>query len=203
MKNAALQNGIKQDKIKEYFEKGISYMQYRKEMESGLESNQENDMRSYIELNQHRMNRLDKKFDLTQDINQSIESLNEKIYWVVLTEHWCGDAAQILPVLAKIADQSEGKIELKLLYRDENLELMDEFLTNGGRAIPKLIQLNDKLEIKKHWGPRPKTAQELVIFLKSNPESAATYSEQLHKWYAQNKQMEIQKEIESLLQFLN
>lgn len=201
MENVALQNSINPNEIKKYFEKGISYAQYRNEMESGLETNQENDMRTYIELNQHRMNRLDKKFDLAQDINQSIESLKEKIYWVVLTEHWCGDAAQILPVLAKIAEQSEGKIELKLLYRDENLELMDEFLTNGGRAIPKLIQLNDKLEIKNHWGPRPQTAQELVILLKSNPETAATYSEQLHKWYAQNKQLEIQKEIATLLQF--
>lgn len=201
MENVALQNSINPNEIKKYFEKGISYAQYRNEMESGLETNQENDMRTYIELNQHRMNRLDKKFDLAQDINQSIESLKEKIYWVVLTEHWCGDAAQILPVLAKIAEQSEGKIELKLLYRDENLELMDEFLTNGGRAIPKLIQLNDKLEIKNNWGPRPQTAQELVILLKSNPETATTYSEQLHKWYAQNKQLEIQKEIATLLQF--
>jgi thiol-disulfide isomerase/thioredoxin len=201
MENVAFQNSINPKELKKYIEKGISYAQYRKELESGLESNQNNELQTYIELNQHRMNRLDKKFDLSQDINQSIESLNEKIYWVVLTEHWCGDAAQILPVLAKIAEKSEGKIELKLLYRDENLELMDEFLTNGGRAIPKLIQLNDKLEIKNYWGPRPKTAQELVIHLKSNPETASTYSEQLHKWYAQNKQLEIQNEVATLLQF--
>ncbi|MBF2709440.1 thioredoxin family protein [Flavobacterium soyangense] len=201
MENVTLQNSINPNDIKQYFKNGVSYDQYRKEMESGLESNQNDDMRNYIELNQHRMNRLDKKLALSQEMIQSINSLKEKIYWVVLTEHWCGDAAQILPVLAKIAEQSEGKIELKLLYRDENLGLMDNFLTNGGRAIPKLIQLNDKLEIKKHWGPRPKTAQELVIFLKSNPESAVTYSEQLHKWYAKNNQLDIQKEVATLLQF--
>ena len=201
MENVAFQNSINPNELKKYIEKGISYAQYRKELESGLESNQNNELQTYIELNQHRMNRLDKKVALSPEIIESIASINEKTYWIVLTEHWCGDAAQILPVLSKIAEKSEGKIELKLIYRDENLELMDEFLTNGGRAIPKLIQLNDQLEIKNHWGPRPQSAQELVIHLKSNPETASTYSEQLHKWYAQDKQLEIQKEVATLLQF--
>jgi thiol-disulfide isomerase/thioredoxin len=201
MENVVLESSINSKELKKYIEKGISYAQYRKELESGLESNQNNELQTYIELNQHRMNRLDKKVALSPEIIQSIESLNEKIYWIVLTEHWCGDAAQILPVLNRIAEKSEGKIELKLIYRDENLELMDKFLTNGGRAIPKLIQLNNQLEIKNHWGPRPKTAQELVIHLKSNPETASTYSEQLHKWYAQDKQLEIQNEVATLLPF--
>ena len=201
MENVAFQNSINPNELKKYIEKGISYAQYRKELESGLESNQNNELQTYIELNQHRMNRLDKKVALSPEIIESIASINEKTYWIVLTEHWCGDAAQILPVLSKIAEKSEGKIELKLIYRDENLELMDKFLTNGGRAIPKLIQLNDQLEIKNHWGPRPQSAQELVIHLKSNPETASTYSEQLHKWYAQDKQLEIQKEVATLLQF--
>jgi Thioredoxin len=201
MENVAFQNSINPKELKKYIEKGISYAQYRKELESGLESNQNNELQTYIELNQHRMNRLDKRVALSPEIIESIASINEKIYWIVLTEHWCGDAAQILPVLNRIAEKSESKIELKLIYRDENLELMDKFLTNGARAIPKLIQLNDQLEIKNQWGPRPQSAQELVIHLKSNPETAASYSEQLHKWYAQNKQQEIQNEVTTLLQF--
>jgi Thioredoxin len=201
MENVAFQNSINPKELKKYIEKGISYAQYRKELESGLESNQNNELQTYIELNQHRMNRLDKRVALSPEIIESIASINEKIYWIVLTEHWCGDAAQILPVLNRIAEKSESKIELKLIYRDENLELMDKFLTNGARAIPKLIQLNDQLEIKNQWGPRPQSAQELVIHLKSNPETAASYSEQVHKWYAQNKQQEIQNEVTTLLQF--
>ncbi len=198
MENVAAETSFNSSEIIKYIDKGISYSQYRSEMESGLESNHSNDLQTYIELNQHRMSRLDKKVILSPEILQSIASIKEKIYWIVLTEHWCGDAAQILPVLAKIAEKSEGKIELKLLYRDENLELMDKFLTNGGRAIPKLIQLNEELEIENHWGPRPKTAQEMVLLLKSNPETSSRYSEHLHKWYAQNKQVDIQNEVATL-----
>lgn len=198
MENVAAETSFNSSEIIKYIDKGISYSQYRSEMESGLESNHSNDLQTYIELNQQRMSRLDKKVILSPEILQSIASIKEKIYWIVLTEHWCGDAAQILPVLAKIAEKSEGKIELKLLYRDENLELMDKFLTNGGRAIPKLIQLNEELEIENHWGPRPKTAQEMVLLLKSNPETSSRYSEHLHKWYAQNKQVDIQNEVATL-----
>jgi thioredoxin-like negative regulator of GroEL len=195
MENQAPQENNKNLNLKTYLEKGISYTQYRGEMKKEIDTNREGDMSAYIKINEQRMNRLDKKAILSEEIIKSIESLENKKYWLVLTEHWCGDAAQIVPVLAKIANESNGKIELKLIYRDENLELMDQFLTNNGRSIPKLIQLDQNHIIENDWGPRPKIAQEMVMALRANPETAASYSEHLHKWYAQNKQVNIQEEL--------
>jgi thioredoxin-like negative regulator of GroEL len=195
MENQAPQENIESGNLKAYLEKGISYTQYRENMKEEIDTNKEGDMAAYIQINEQRMNRLEKKTVLSEDIIESIESLKTKKYWLVLTEHWCGDAAQIVPVLAKIANESNGKIELKLIYRDQNLELMDQFLTNNGRSIPKLIQLDQNHVIENDWGPRPKIAQEMVMALRANPETASSYSEHLHKWYAQNKQVKIQEEL--------
>ena len=112
-----------------------------------------------------------------------------------------GDAAQNVPVLAAIAQASKGKIDLRIVFRDENLELMDAFLTNGGRSIPKLIQLNEAWEVMTTWGPRPEVAQNLVMELKANAETVDNYAEQLHLWYAKNRSEELVKEITALLKF--
>jgi hypothetical protein len=118
---------------------------------------------------------------------------------LVLTEHWCGDASQILPALHKIESVSEGKIEMKLVYRDQNLPLMDQYLTNNGRSIPKLIQLDFNYNVIGVWGPRPAIAQKLVEALKSNPATTANYANQLHLWYAKDKQKALEMEISALL----
>jgi hypothetical protein len=88
---------------------------------------------------------------------------------------------------------------MKIVYRDQHLKLIDAHLTNGGRAIPKLIQLDSHFNITGLWGPRPNEAQKLVKALKSNPDTAAKYNEHLHKWYAENKQQAIQAELELLV----
>ena len=76
---------------------------------------------------------------------------------------------------------------------------MDQFLTNGGRSIPKTIQMNEAFEVTKSWGPRPAEAQELVQRVKADPERAHLYSEELHKWYAVNRQQACQVELRALI----
>jgi hypothetical protein len=119
--------------------------------------------------------------------------------WLILNEHWCGDGAQIVPVQAAIALASKGRIEARVLFRDQNLELMDQFLTNGGRSIPKTIQLDSEFRVTTSWGSRPAEAQELVMRVKADPERAHLYSEELHKWYAVDRQKAIQSELRMLL----
>jgi hypothetical protein len=119
--------------------------------------------------------------------------------WLILNEHWCGDGAQIVPVQAAIALASKGRIEARVLFRDQNLELMDQFLTNGGRSIPKTIQLDSEFRVTTSWGSRPAEAQELVMRVKADPERAHLYSEELHKWYAVDRQQAIQSELRMLL----
>lgn len=155
----------------------------------------------YVELNIHRMKRLDKTAKLLPEVEAKIDQMAPQ-KWLILTEGWCGDASQIVPVMQKIADNSNGKIEARYLLRDEHTDLMDLYLTNGGRAIPKLIKLNaDTLEVLGDWGPRPVAAQALVDDYKrqskENPKSVSfeDIKTAIHKWYADNKTVDTQREI--------
>ena len=188
---------------KEYFDNGFNYNQYKGQMSEDLISNSDEKIKEYIALNQHRMHRVEKTFALSEKLKQEIENLKSKTYWLVLTEHWCGDASQILPALDKIATASEGKIEMKLVYRDQNLKLMDQYLTNNGRSIPKLIQLDSDYTVSGVWGPRPAVAQKLVTKLKSNPATAENYANELHLWYAKDKQKAIDSEITEFISQIN
>ena len=109
---------------------------------------------NYSKLNNSRMKRLDKTTKISDETAQKIQKLATPQTWLVLTEGWCGDAAQNLPVIHKMAELNKN-INLKLVLRDENLELMDLFLTNGGRSIPKLIALDTDNNVIDTWGPRP------------------------------------------------
>jgi hypothetical protein len=184
---------------KEYFDNGINYGEYKEQMADDLVSNSDIKIKEYIALNQHRMHRVEKTFAISDKLTHEVENLKNKTYWLVLTEHWCGDASQILPALHKIETASKGKIEMKLVYRDLNLKLMDQYLTNNGRSIPKLIQLDSKYKITGVWGPRPAFAQKLVSELKSNPTTANTYANELHLWYARDKQKSLEIEMSALL----
>lgn len=188
----------KQD-YKNYLQKGISYLEYKQEMAAGLASNADLKVKEYISLNQRRMHRIEKTYVPSADLMTQVQNLKQKTHWLILTEHWCGDASQTLPALNAIAASSEGRIDMKLVYRDQHDELMNAYLTNGTRSIPKLIQLDEHLNVTGIWGPRPDFAQKMVKELRSNPESAATYGNELHSWYAKNKQQDLEKEVTQLL----
>jgi thioredoxin-like negative regulator of GroEL len=184
---------------KEYFDNGINYVKYKEQMANDFFTNSDTKIKEYIALNQQRMRRVEKTFELSDKVTLEVENLKNKTYWLVLTEHWCGDASQIIPALHKIEAESQGKIEMKLVYRDQNLKLMDQYLTNNGRAVPKLIQFDSNYNVTGVWGPRPAFAQKLVNELKSNPTTADTYANELHLWYAKDKQQSLEIEISELV----
>jgi len=93
-----------------------------------------------------------------------------------------------------------SNIELKFLLRDENPELMDQYLTNGkSRSIPKLIAVDENNEELFNWGPRPKILQEMFYHMKANAITNDTIKEEMHRWYAKDKTVTTQKEILELL----
>jgi hypothetical protein len=155
---------------------------------------------SYVPMNWQRVTRILKTYEPSQTLIEQVKLIQHHINWLVITENWCGDAAQIVPVMQKIADVSEGKITLKHIYRDQHLPLIDAHLTGSSRSIPKLIQLDKHFNITAIWGPRPNEAQQLVLDLKKNPATADKYSEELHKWYAQNKQAFIERDLIKAIQ---
>jgi hypothetical protein len=189
---------MKQD-YKNHLQKGISYHQYKQQMAEDLALSTDLKIKEYINLNQRRMTRVEKTYKISPELVEQVKKLKHKTYWLILTEHWCGDASQTLPALHAIAELSVGKIEMKLVYRDQNDELMNAYLTNGTRSIPRLIQLDEHLNVTGTWGPRPSVAQKLVKELKSNPATAAGYANELHLWYAKNKQQDLEKEVAQLI----
>ncbi len=184
---------------RDFFNNGISYNQYHQEFQNKMDDSYfVHEHLDYMKMNWQRTKRISKTFKFN---DEEIIKLNHLDFqkWLVISEHWCGDASQILPILNEFQKFSDNKIEMKIIYRDEHLDLIDQHLTNGGRAIPKIVFLDENFNLLKDWGPRPKLAQELVVKLRSNPETAENYSEELHKWYAQDKQKEIVKEIIELM----
>ncbi len=186
---------------------GISYEEYRELIDTLLAEgkttgeNQSEQIVEYAKLNNQRMNRIDKHTELTEDAASVLKNIRKPQTWVVLTEGWCGDAAQNVPVIAKMAAASD-KISLKLLLRDEHPDIMDAYLTNGGRSIPKLIALDDESQEELFiWGPRPEPAQEIMHVFKNNPNSRERKEvyQQIHKWYADDKSETMQKEIADLI----
>jgi Thioredoxin len=184
---------------KAYFEKGITYNQYALNTEQEANSAPQNEYSVYVPQNWQRMKRIAKTLELITEIRDVVSALDSQRNWLVISEHWCGDASQIVPILSAIADASEGKIKLKIVYRDQNLELMDAHLTNNGRSIPKLLILDENFDLLDTWGPRPVAAQKMVMELKKNPETADKYAEIVHKWYADDKQKSTQMELLELI----
>ena len=155
----------------------------------------------YLRINRARAARVRKSVVLEPEVVARALATPPETRWLVVTEHWCGDSAQVLPVLDAIAAASGGRIALKVAFRDHDVRLIDAFLTNGGRSIPKVIALGVDGSVQGVWGPRPTVATELVRTLKANPETAPHYGEHLHKWYAADKTRSTQREVvEALIQ---
>lgn len=180
----------------------FSYQEYRNHVSTLLQSNkvtgneQSEALLHYTQLNETRMKRLDKTIEITVENKKRLESLKKEYLWLVISEGWCGDAAQILPVINKMAEVSDN-VELKIVLRDENEALMNLFLTNGTKSIPKLIFIDKNLnEVIGDFGPRPKGAKQLILDYKAQhgiiDEVAKT---ELQLWYLHDKGVSTQNEI--------
>lgn len=180
--------------IKESLSKSLSYSEYRKLVEnlsiqnSTTGNEKTKALAEYTKLNDRRMKRWDKTLKISDDVKEQVSQFNKKITWLVLTESWCGDAAHVIPVINKITDLNKG-IDLKLVLRDENEDLMNVYLTNGGKAIPKLLAIdNETGNVMKTYGPRPSEATRLVNEYKAKhgvltPE----FKQDLQIWYNKDK----------------
>lgn len=155
----------------------------------------------YIPVNRSRVKRIRKQLVLSPEVIAAAKGAAPETRWLIVNEHWCGDGAQILPVLEAIANASAGRIEARACYRDADTDLIDAFLTNGGRSIPKLIQFRGNGEVTATWGPRPVEATALVRKVKADPDPAiaANYGKPLHAWYTDDRQQAIQTELLEVL----
>ena len=183
----------KRTNLKKYFETGIDYNQYLNNEEALIQSTEEFEFRPYHELNERRMKRNNKIAEKSIQISASQKEMltNKKI--LIITEGWCGDASQIVPYAVKIGEKAD--IEVKLVYRDKNTELMNEYLTNGGMAIPVVILADENYEPIDYIAPRPKEAQELMLKMKADDTPNDEISTELQKWYNSDKGAQTIQEI--------
>jgi hypothetical protein len=183
-----------------------SYPEYRKLVSDLLlegkstGNEQSDDLKHYSELNETRMNRLDKTIKITDENSLKLKNLNNEYIWLVISEGWCGDAAQLLPVINKMAIDA-GKIELRIVLRDENDELMKLFLTNKKKSIPVVIVVDKETgSVLGKWGPRPKGATDLITDYKKEfgviDEIVKT---NLQLWYLHDKGISTQNELVNLM----
>ena len=191
--------------IKNALENGFSYKAYREYVSNLIQEGkstghtQSDDLLHYSELNESRLKRLDKTIKVVQEVEIQLNNLSKKYTWLVIAEGWCGDAAQILPIINKMAEISSF-IDLKIVLRDDNDELMSQFLTNGGKAIPKLIILDENNNVIADWGPRPEPARRLIADYKAaNGVVDEPMKIELQKWYLHDKGITTQNEIMALM----
>lgn len=158
----------------------------------------------YAKINLQRMGRIEKTTVIENSLKNLLNSITGHYYWVIITEGWCGDASQNLPVLHAI-EKTCPNIELKILLRDDNISLMNQYLTNGSRSIPKLIAVEkNSLNQLFVWGPRPEALQARVLEMVKNGVSKQEKGLATQKWYNEDKTKSLQLEIEALIKkFMN
>ncbi|KGE13987.1 thioredoxin family protein [Sphingobacterium deserti] len=182
----------------------MTFLEYLDYFEQILESPQDfepygdQEYFNYTKLNWSRMNRWLKRFEPNDVMKNLIASITEHQHWIVITEPWCGDAAHAVAQLYQMV-KNNPNIDFEIQLRDAAPFLIDDYLTDGGKSIPKLIIRNDVGHDKVIWGPRPHALQAIFSSMKAEGATFEQIKETMQKWYNEDKGEEIQRELINLL----
>jgi len=158
---------------------------------------------NYVKLNKARMKRWSKVGKIAPDLATTLKNIQQTQNWILITEPWCGDAAHSHEFIKKIAALNP-KINLTVRNRDTPDSEIDQYLTNGGKSIPKLIVRDADGQDLFDWGPRPKEAQELYMSQRTDTSlSDEDKKRALQSWYNKDKGTTIQQELSQLLEKQN
>lgn len=149
---------------------------------------------NYTKLNWSRMNRWLKRFEPSGEMKRFVGAITEQQHWIVITEPWCGDAAHSVPQIYQMIKDNPN-IDFEIQLRDADPFLIEDYLTNGSKSIPKLIIRNDVGHDRVVWGPRPQKLQDIFLRMKESDASFEDIKEETQKWYNQDKGEELQKEL--------
>ncbi len=189
-----------------YFTEGMNYAEYKELInelladEKTTGEDQSEELLEMTRLNIARMTRIDKTINMQPASKEAAAAIKKPQVWLILTEAWCGDAAQTIGVMRAFAKQN-SLIEMRFLLRDEHPELMDQYLTDGkNRSIPKLIAV-DKASGEElfNWGPRPASLQKQFKDMQSSGVDAEDSEETIHQWYTKDKTLSTQDELAELI----
>jgi hypothetical protein len=189
----------------ELINSALTYPEYRRQIREILVTAPSDaaaeKMRPYLAANARLMDDYDESYRVLPELLAAVEQ-SPSTTWLVITEGWCGDAAFNVPLFYVLEKLAPGKIKLRLVLRDSNLELMDAHLTDGGRSIPKLIVLSDDLKPLGFWGPRPAGLQRLMKQWKDDGLGLKELIPKVHSWYDADKTRSLQQELTRLLKLL-
>ncbi|MDO5655847.1 MAG: thioredoxin family protein [Flavobacteriaceae bacterium] len=171
-----------------YIDNAVSYQQYLSDIQEIISAKSApEDMQEYYQLNLQRMNRLDKTLILNENLENRIQNLTNPISFLIISEGWCSDAAQIIPVVVKIAE-ANPILDVKIVYRDQNEELMNQYLTNDSKSIPIVIGVDKNTgEEKFVWGPRPAFCTQILRQYKAGDFTFDEFKVNLQKAYNKDK----------------
>jgi hypothetical protein len=138
-----------------------------------------------VDANRELWHALTSRASVVEEVVARAGRIRGRWHLLVILEDWCGDAVNIVPVLARLVEQVPS-IELRILRRDENLSLTDEHLTTGKRAIPIVIVLDEDLHEVECWGPRPRELKHWHRKEGMSMDKADRYRS-MRRWYAQDR----------------
>ena len=194
--------------LNKIFKSALSYREYRELVDSLVAggkttgNSQSEKLVEFTKLNVQRMNRLDKTIQITDQAKVFLERNGSDFHWLLIGDAWCGDCAQIFPLINKIAESSNMKVNLRIVSRDTYPKLIETYHTNGAKAIPKLLVFDYETgEVICSWGPRPNPAQEIMQNWKENKDiiSWEDFEKELHLWYAKDRGEHIINELINLI----
>ncbi|WP_221410442.1 thioredoxin family protein [Apibacter muscae] len=194
--------------LKYYWEQAVSYDSYKeiieKQAQEGINNEEDKDIQKlaeYTRLNLSRIHRNDKTLVLEESVLSILNKLNKKVNILAISEGWCGDASQIVPVVQKLAESSSN-IDFKLFFRDADEKLIQQYLTNGGKAIPIILFIDaETFEEMAHWGPRPQSCAPFLKKYKENPETYThdDFAKDIQGFYNKDKGHEIANELTQII----
>lgn len=189
------------ENLKKYWDTAVDFETYIKIAEERVNNPQtdlDKEKLSYNQLGLQRMNRSLKTFKADEELIKTLESKQFKGKILIISEPWCGDASATVPCVSEFF---KGKNEVRIFFRDSDLSLIDQFLTDGTQSIPKLLILDENYEVLNTWGPRPKYGLELLKKFKADPEAypRETFYNDLQVYYAKNRGKDVIEELLDLI----
>lgn len=153
----------------------------------------------FTRLNRQRSSRVERTVEIGERLRSVVRGIERPMTWLVVSEAWCGDGAQSVPVVEKIAAEND-KIETRYLLRDENLGLLEELQGKLDLAIPKVIAIDTSTsEVLGIWGSRPAAAQQLFAKLKAEGVEKDMILEEMQRWHNTDRGQSLQREFEKLV----
>ena len=152
----------------------------------------------FAKLNLYRVGRIRRTWKPSPELAALVARLEGPQTWMVLTEPWCGDSAQCVPCLEILAD-SRPDITVRYLLRDDNLDIMDRYLTGGKQSIPILVAFDPLGNELFRWGPRPAEAQAVSEAALADGLEKPQRMEKLHLFYGRNRGRAFDAELVTLL----